>query len=121
MNHVTTVLNSLKHSELQCLTKFIILQSKQEYNVTIMKKNSSNFYIKLFLWPVSELVLIRIWAQVVIKLSSSSTQLSMKFNQLINSKLLISTVVFLFSLAEYDFFQLINSKNDNISWHFHIY
>ena len=49
----------------------------------------------------------------VIKLFSCSTQLSMKFYLLINSKLLISTVVFLLSLAEYEIFSAYEYENAN--------
>ena len=52
---------------------------------------------------------------------SCSTQLSMKFYLLINSKLLISTVVFLLSLAECEIFYAYEYENANSSWHFHIY
>ena len=53
----------------------------------------------------------------VIKLFSCSTQLSMKFYLLIhvNSKLPISTVVFLFSLAEYEIFYAYEYENANKS------
>ena len=57
----------------------------------------------------------------VIKLLPCSTQLSMEFYLLINSKLLISTVIFLLSLAEYEIFSAYEYENANISWHFHIY
>ena len=45
----------------------------------------------------------------------------MKFYLLINSKLLISTVFFLLSLAECEIFNANEYENANISWHFHIY
>ena len=57
----------------------------------------------------------------VIKLFSCSTQLSMKFYLLMNSKLQISTVVFLLNLAEYVIFSAYEYENANISWHFYIY
>ena len=57
----------------------------------------------------------------VIKLFPFSTQLSMKFYLLINTKLLISTVVLLLSLAECKTFYAYEYENANISWHFHIH
>ena len=50
-----------------------------------------------------------------IMIQPGSTQLSMKIYLLINSKLLISTVVFLLNLDECEIFYAYNS------WHFHIY
>ena len=44
----------------------------------------------------------------------------MKFYLVINSKLLISTVVFLLILAECEIFYAYEYENDNSSWHFHI-
>ena len=61
----------------------------------------------------------------VIKLLSSSTQLSMEFYLLITSKSLISTVVFLLSSTEYEFlclwtlvgnFIFISRENFMLSW-----
>ena len=46
---------------------------------------------------------------------------SMKFYQPINNKVLISTVVFLLKLAEYEVFSAYRYKNANISGHFLIY
>ena len=46
----------------------------------------------------------------------------MKFYPLINfSKLLISAVVFLLNLAEWEIVYAYKYENANISWHFHIY
>ena len=45
----------------------------------------------------------------------------MKFYLLTDSKLLISTVVFLLSLAEYEIFPAYEYANANISCRFHIY
>ena len=45
----------------------------------------------------------------------------MKFYLLIKGKLLVSTVVFLLSLAEDVIFSAYQYENANISWHFHIY
>ena len=44
----------------------------------------------------------------------------MKFSLLLNNKLLISTctVIFLFILAEYEFFNAHKYENAYISWHF---
>ena len=57
----------------------------------------------------------------VIKLFSCSTQLSMEFYLLINIKLLISSGIFLLSLAECEIFCAHEFENANISWHFHIH
>ena len=50
----------------------------------------------------------------------NSAEHGIQFYQPINSKLLVSIVVFLLSLAEYETFSAYN-ENVNISWHFHIY
>ena len=44
-----------------------------------------------------------------------------KFYVLINSKLLLSVVVFSLSLAECEIFYAYEYENANISWYFHIY
>ena len=51
----------------------------------------------------------------VITKFSCSTQLSMKFYLLINSKLLRSTLVFLLNLAEFENFSAYEYENANIS------
>ena len=45
----------------------------------------------------------------------------MTFYLLINTKMLISTAVFLLSLAECEIFNTYEYENANISWHFYIY
>ena len=57
----------------------------------------------------------------VIKLFSCSTQLSMKFVQLINLKLLIIANSFLLNIAEHENFSANKYENANYCWHFHIY
>ena len=57
----------------------------------------------------------------VIKLFSCSTQLSMKFVQLINLKLLTIANSFLLNIAEHVIFSANEYENANFCWHFHIY
>ena len=58
---------------------------------------------------------------MIIKLFPYSAEPSMKFYLLLNSKLLICTVVFMLSLAECELFYAYEFENANISWHFYIY
>ena len=57
----------------------------------------------------------------VIKLFPCSTQLSMKFVQLINLKLLTIANSFLLNIAEYENFSANKYENANYCWHCHIY
>ena len=56
----------------------------------------------------------------VIKLLSCSTQLSMKFVQLINLKLLAIANSFLLNIADHENFSANKYENANYCWHFHI-
>ena len=56
-----------------------------------------------------------------IKLFSCSIQLSMKFVQLINLKLLTIVNSFLLNIAEHENFSANKYENANYCWHFHIY
>ena len=57
----------------------------------------------------------------VIKLFSCSAQLSMKFVQLINLKLLTIANSFLLNIAEHEKFSATEYENANYYWDFHIY
>ena len=69
------------------------------------------------------LVINRIPGPEVIKLFSCSTQLSLKFVQLINLKLqtLVHVNSFLLNIAEHENFSANKYENANYCWHFHIY
>ena len=55
------------------------------------------------------------------KTFSMLSSLSMKFYLLINRKLLITTVVCLLILAQYEIFSAYEYENADISWHFQIH
>ena len=57
----------------------------------------------------------------VIKVSSFSTQLSMKFVLLINLKLLTIANSFSVNITERENFSANEYENANYCWHFHIY
>ena len=97
---------------------FLILLSFQW--VSTRKGNSFSYTCSSKLFQISPFLEVYCGFKVI-QLCSCSTQLSMKFYLLINSKLQISTVVFLLSLAECEIFHAYEYENANISWHFHIY
>ena len=125
-----------------CNAALVVLTPEKEYKrtddqVLSAPSESRDFIIILSFWTfvfaINLLIFYRhkvarpkLWSAVqlgpnIIKLFSCSTQLSMKFYLLINTKLLISTVVFLLSLAACEVFYAYKYENAKISWRFHSY